>query len=871
MLAATQKILDRVLFIAFAEDRGLLPSETIAKAYRHADPYNPRPIWDNFRGLFRSVDEGNPQLQIERYNGGLFAPDELLERLIVPDNVCKALDRLAAYDYRNPTAADDEAPPGPAKLIDVEILGHIFEQSITDLEQMRNAIAGGPAAEETKPAPSKRKREGAFYTPSFITRYIVAATLRPALEERFAAFRRRRREPAPAAVRKVLDDPDAYDVASLRPAQKTALVDFWEGWQDDLATLRIVDPACGSGAFLIEAFEQLHAVYQQAQARLIELRGPRLFDVDRQILEHNLYGVDLNDEAVDICRLSLWIKTAALGKVLTSLDHGVRAGNSVIADKSIHPEAFDWKAAFPEVFAAGGFDVVIGNPPYIRQEWLAPYKAYWQTAFESFDSVADIYAYFYELGVKLLRPEGRLGFITSGSWVRGNFGEALRRFLTTNARLEEMIDFGEFQPFEDAEMIRPTIAILSKRSPGGALKLFKWLTSGRPPENLGDAVASAPTMRTDHLGKDAWELESDEVIDLRKKLAARGRMLREFTGGKLFRGILTGLTDVFVIDDDKKRELLAHDVRSADLIRPFAQGTHLRPWYMEKTGQHLLAIKSSVDHQWPWSETGERAESVFAETYPAIYDHLKEHKDRAVKRSDKGRYWWELRSCAYWAMFEQDKIVWPDISKLPRFSVDVERHCVGNTVYTIPGKDSYLLAVLSSWATWFFISKTAQPLRLRENRWQYRLFTQFMENVPIPVAPDNERNAVASLAERCCSLAEQQYTGQIHVQDRLIAAFGQDEKGQARGVLNNKAKEWWEQPLSNLGTALKESFKLPRSPFTNPKTADEWEPYLTEKRGEIESLAKQLADAEAEINERVYKLFQLTPADVKLLQREVEH
>ena len=123
----------------------------------------------------------------------------------------------------------------------------------------------------------------------------------------------------------------------MKAAQKAALVDFWEGWQDDLATLRIVDPACGSGAFLIEAFEQLHAVYRQAQARLTALRGPKLFDVDKQILQSNLYGVDLNDEAVDICRLSLWIKTAQAGKVLTSLDHNIRAGNSVIADPTVHP------------------------------------------------------------------------------------------------------------------------------------------------------------------------------------------------------------------------------------------------------------------------------------------------------------------------------------------------------------------------------------------------------------------------------------------------------------------------------------------------------------------------------------------------------
>jgi hypothetical protein len=316
LLAVTQKILDRVLFIAFCEDRGLLPAESIAHAYRHADPYNPRPVWDNFLGLFRAVDVGSPRLGIERYNGGLFAPDDLLRRLNVPDEVCHGLDRLAAYDYRQPSAADEEAPGGPAKFIDVEILGHIFEQSITDLERLQDEAAGRPMRKEKQTAPSRRKREGAFYTPPFITRYIVSATLGPVLRERFEALRRQHHDQAGPAARKVLENPSGYDIAALKPAQTAALVRFWDGWHDELARVRVADPACGSGAFLIEAFDQLAAAYHQYQARVTELRGARLFDVDREILQNNLYGVDLNEEAVQICRLSLWIKTAQLGKEL---------------------------------------------------------------------------------------------------------------------------------------------------------------------------------------------------------------------------------------------------------------------------------------------------------------------------------------------------------------------------------------------------------------------------------------------------------------------------------------------------------------------------------------------------------------------------
>ena len=187
-----------------------------------------------------------------------------------------------------------------------------------------------------------------------------------------------------------------------------------------------------------------------------------------------------------------------------------------------------------------------------------------------------------------------------------------------------------------------------------------------------------------------------------------------------------------MISAEQRSALIAEDARSEEVIRPFAQGTHLRPWYMEDSGEFLIQLQSSENFCWPWSDSGDEAERVFRETYPAVYAHLNQFREQAIRRQDQGRYWWELRSCAYWAAFEQPKIVWPDISKLPRFSMDTRGCTLGNTAYTIPGGDYYLLGVLASWTLWFYISKTAQPLRLRAGRWQYRLFSQFMEQLPIP-------------------------------------------------------------------------------------------------------------------------------------------
>ncbi len=275
LLAATQKILNRVLFIAFCEDRRLLPADIIARVFAHSDPLYPRPVWDNFKALFRAVDGGNPALKVDAYNGGLFATDPAIDELAVPDDVCEEFKKLADYEY-------GERPDTDAKLIDVEILGHIFEQSISDLEELQQQAVAAPAEGE-KAGPTKRKKEGAFYPPDFITRYIVRETLGPVLRDRFEALRAVQQAKASKTAVKALDDPERYDLDKLNAPQRNALIDFWDAWLGALQTVRVVDPSCGSGAFLIAAFDEFTAAYREARARLAELQGGQqtIFDTDR--------------------------------------------------------------------------------------------------------------------------------------------------------------------------------------------------------------------------------------------------------------------------------------------------------------------------------------------------------------------------------------------------------------------------------------------------------------------------------------------------------------------------------------------------------------------------------------------------------------
>jgi hypothetical protein len=318
LIEKAQKVLDRILFIAFCEDRGLLPAKTIATAHDHKDPYNPRSVWDNYKTVFRWVDQGNDNPPIPGYNGGLFKLDPLLDQqLQLADPLCSRLKELTRFDF------DTE--------VSVDILGHIFEQSVSDLEELR-ALAAGQLYDPKK---GKRKTQGVFYTPAFITQYIVEVAL--------GGYLRRREEEL------LYDCGLEYIPVRATRALKEGEIRFWQAYRDDvLLKMRVLDPACGSGAFLVAAFDYLLRQYERVNQALAGLKeGQRsLFDLSKTILNHNLYGVDLSPESVEITKLSLWLKTAERGKALTYLDDNIKVGNSIVADSQVAERAFNWERAF---------------------------------------------------------------------------------------------------------------------------------------------------------------------------------------------------------------------------------------------------------------------------------------------------------------------------------------------------------------------------------------------------------------------------------------------------------------------------------------------------------------------------------------------
>jgi hypothetical protein len=780
ILRCTQKLLDRILFCSFCEDRGLLPADTVRRAFDHNDPYNPRPVWENFRGLFRSVDGGNAALKIPAYNGGLFAEDAGVEALTVPDAVCALFKDIADYDYRPAShfaLADESVEIRP--VIDVDILGHIFEQSITDLERLRQDLEGGDGVADEKQAKTRRKKEGAFYTPAFITRYLVEQTLGAVLADRFESFRRKEEAATVGTGKKALVDPNAYDLASLNEPQRKALIQFWEKWQDELKTLRILDPACGSGAFLIEAFDQLHAYYEASNARLEELRGQRsLFDLDRQILQHNLYGVDLNAEAVQICQLSLWIKTAVHGKALTSLDHSIREGNSVVSDPAVHPRAFDWQTAFPEVFAQGGFDVVVGNPPYVRQELLTPYKPWMQVHYESYHGMADLYVYFYELGMKVLRSGGLMSYIVTNKWMKAGYGEPLRRFFRDKTWVRSVVDFGHAkQIFEEADVF-PCIIVAEKPGEGEGPQTARLCTIPREQLRINDLTVQiekeGAEIDIEQLGVGDWQLEPKAVFELLDKMELRGVPLGKYVGFEPLSGIKTGLNEAFMIDAETTKALIAEDSRSADLIKPYLRGQDFNRWKADTGGWSMIVISSSENCDWPWSNRAEDAEAIFSCSYPAIHRHLSQFRNELKNRQDQGRFWWELRSCAYWAAFANPKIMYPDITWRLEWCLDIAGTLCNNTAFFIPTNDTWVLAAANSPAAWWFMWRRATHGKDEA----LRFFKPVVKNFPIPGPNEFQRSASDAAVRRLIEISASQQQTVRTVLDWLRVEYDIEKPGQ---------------------------------------------------------------------------------------------
>ncbi|HEX5501120.1 MAG TPA: Eco57I restriction-modification methylase domain-containing protein [Thermomicrobiales bacterium] len=970
-------VLYRLLFILYAEARGLLPVEQ-SPLYRNT--YSLRAItravardvdlgtallpatallWPRLRQLFDIIDRGSPPLSVATFNGGLFDPARhpFLERYTVGDaRLQAALDRLARVngqfvDYRD---------------LAERHLGTIYEGLLEyHLAPIEREGDWTVALLNDK---GERHATGSYYTPDYIVKYIVEQAVGPVLRAAVAG-----------------KETDAEKITAV-------------------LGVNVLDPAMGSGHFPVEATEYIaRFLVDLAVAPDADAAGETdLAYWKRRVAQSCIYGVDLNPLAVDLAKLSLWLSTVAKDRPLSFLDHHLRAGNalvgarmadlqlaaparqkakqprkqerraattgqlSMLADPAFLPSLssavgamweiegtdgdtiaavkrqeqiyaairddlnrkygrladvatatafglaieralwtaladyatgrtiaapakfnewlaaagemaaerhfFHWELEFPEVFfdragqplgARAGFDAVIGNPPYIRQEDLAPFKSYYAQQFpDVYHGVADIFVYFFGQGVRLLRRGGLLAYISSNSWLRANYATPLRACLRDETTVEAIVDLGDNRVFADAPDVYPAIGIVQREppAPDQAARVAVF-TRGEGVANFAAQVAAKSFPVTIHDQADSgWQLTADAGRKVFAKLMVGGRPLGSVLSTPIYFGIKTGLNEAFIINQ------ASHDYISQEspaLLKRIVRGQNLRPWYSEDNDEWMIVIPCG----WTQSTFGNgKTEAdywaLLRQQHPRLANHLAKFEAAARKRTDMGEFWWELRPCSYYPVMDGAKILWPDLAKQPRFVMDPGGTYAEATVFFTGSDSYYLLGVLQSRPAWFCISNLCHHLGERAGMMRYRLKTQYLVNLPIPDAPAAEREAIGALAMQLTAEARARYDLHERTRRRIGADLGAPGK-----ALNQRLTAWWELDFAAFRAELGKVFKRDIA----VKERDEWDAWLAAQRVAHERHTGAIVGLETELNARVYALFCLAPAEIQIIEESTKY
>jgi hypothetical protein len=480
----------------------LLPDKIFTKLLKTTqESFVETTVWQQIKGLFNAIDKGYPQKNINKFNGGLFAKDAELDELVLQDDILKEIIKISDWDFGSE--------------LTVNILGHIFEQSITDLEEIKAELEN--TSHDKKQG--KRKKDGVFYTPEYITRYIV--------EEAVGGWLNDRKNELGIEKLPELTDEDLVKKSKKPSKNAQKHIDFWNSYAKTLQNIKVLDPACGSGAFLVAVFNFLENEWLTLSETLRKLGDDEqagLFSysqVYNNILKNNIYGVDLNPESVQITKLSLWLKTANSRDELTTLDNNIKVGNSLIDDPNIDPKAFKWEEEFPFKF-----DVVVGNPPYVNVKYdiYSQYKT---------QKVGDLYVYFVEKGINLLKASGYLSFIIPSLFEKGMKYDIFRQYLLENTVILEIQNKGD-KVFEEVQMPTSIVRFQKRKIPNQ-----KWICNddniiSKMEFNSVKVGEFTKIMRGLEIGKDIIDLKGDVKIISGENISRYGINSYGFISNKTF-------------------------------------------------------------------------------------------------------------------------------------------------------------------------------------------------------------------------------------------------------------------------------------------------------------------------------------------------
>lgn len=532
---------------------------------------------------------------------------------------------------------------------------------------------------------------------------------------------------------------------------------------------------------------------------------------------------------------------------------------------------FHWELEFPEVFFDrkgksrgddAGFDAVIGNPPYIRQEALGAVKPYLAASYEDvYHGTADIFVYFIGQGLGQMRKGGRLSYISSNSWLRANYATPLRSYLRTKATIEKLVDLGDNRVFADAPDVYPAILVIRQDEPpkeyiadvavftrGEGLTLFA--------SKVQRKLARVSIHDQDDTG---WQLGDDLERQIFQKLMSTGKPLGEVINGQMYYGVKTGLNEAFIIDQATRDRLVMANTSCTEIIRPLINGEDVRPWIVEDEGRWLILLAD----KWTATEFGsglseEDAWTQLQGRYPSIAAHLAPYAEPARKRTDKGEYWWELRPCTYYSDFDGHKIFWPEMAKQPRYATAYPGVVGNKTTFMIPGERPYLLGLLMSRTLWFAVTKLCVPIGERKGMLRYTLSGQFMARLPIVEASKDEQECISKLAIEATEHAHARYKLHDQTRHRLLVDLGTSSKS-----LNQKLTSWWELDFAGLRAELQKVFKrdIPL------KERDEWEEWFAEQRSQHENLTREIVRLETSLNTSIYAVYGLGKSEVEVVER----
>jgi methylase of polypeptide subunit release factors len=549
----------------------------------------------------------------------------------------------------------------------------------------------------------------------------------------------------------------------------------------------------------------------------------------------------LSEESVGITKLSLFLKLSVVEKKLSDLSKNIKVGNSIIDDKSIDSRAFNWNQEFNDVFQNGGFDIVIGNPPYVRHELFSGIKNYLQKNFSTFHGGADLYVYFIEKGISLLKKNGIFSIIVSNKFSKISYGKKIRNFLL-GYDLEKFIDFGDLPVFADATTY-PCIITVKNSQPDNYLFACNVDTLNFPDLDtyLKNKLEKIPIPVSDA----SWNISGTESKKILEKIGKNSQTFSDLIKHKFFSGIKTGLNVAFIINKEKRDELIKENPRSSEVIFPYLTGKEIKRYKIEWENNYMIFTRRGID----------------IKKYPAIERHLntfredlEPKKNTADKKGRKpGTYkWYEIQdSVDYWKVFCEEGIIYPHFNKQCNFTIAKSPFFPNTKGYHIQNLERWLLAVLNSKVINFYLNSIC-PF-VRGGYYEYRSYN--VETIPISLNTQYQ-SELGKLAKKLLDYQEKIVNDKKQIRNRIQLVFGIEK-------LSGKIEKFFELSFNDF---LKEVYKKSKTRLSL-KDQDEWNEYFNGKKSNILQLESEMEQCENHVDEIVFKMYELTSSEIQFIEK----